>query len=76
MADITRREFEMTEDDLAELRGAMRSVPYIVANGTEPRNHQECVIEAWAWLGEKLGFDPMTARPNGQGDRFFSAVPV
>ena len=60
--------FEMSDDDLAELLKAMQPVPY-----TSPRSLQENANAAWALLGLKLGFDPMTVHPNRSGDRFFSA---
>ncbi len=37
---------------------------------------QENANRAWQSLGEKMGFDYMTARPiQGKGNRFFTAVP-
>ena len=70
-----RRDFEMTEADLSELLSAMKPVPYIVVGGMVPTSRQENANAAWAKLGEKYGFDPMSVRPNGKGDRFFSAEP-
>lgn len=67
-------DFEMTEADLAELLNAMKPVPLIAINCGMPRSRQENANEAWARLGVKMGFDPMTVRPNGRGDRFFSAA--
>lgn len=68
-----RKDFEMTEDDLKVLLAAMRPVPYMVISGIAPRSRQENANDAWAALGHKMGFKPMTVRPNGKGDRFFSA---
>lgn len=71
-----RTEYEMTEADKENLLSAMKPVPYMVIGGVAPRSVQENANDAWARLGAKMGFDPMTVRPvNGKGDRFFSAVP-
>ena len=71
-----RTDFEMTEDDLTYLLKAMCSVPMIALQCSTPRSVQENANAAWAVLGKKMGFDPMTVRPTGRGDRFFSAVAV
>ena len=68
-----RTNFEMTPDDLQILLDAMKPVPMIMLQCGTPRSVQENANAAWARLGEKMGFDPMTVRPNGRGDRFFSA---
>ena len=71
-----RTNYEMTTDDLSALLAAMKPVPYIVIGGRPPRSQQDNANEAWAALGEKMGFDSMTVQPiPGKGDRFFSAVP-
>lgn len=72
----TRSEFEMTEADLADLLNAMKPVPYIIIGGMAPTSRQENANAAWARLGAKMGFDPMTARPSGKGDRFFTAEAI
>ena len=68
-------DFEMTEADLAELLDAMHPVQMIAINCGMPRSRQENANEAWERLGKKMGFEPMSVRPNGRGDRFFSADP-
>lgn len=73
---IDRKEFEMTEADLAALVRAMKPVPYMIIGGMAPRSQQENANEAWTRLGAKMGFEPMTVRPSIKGDRFFSAVPI
>lgn len=71
-----RNEYEMSEEDLATLLGAMKPVPYMVIGGQPPPSQQENANRAWAALGEKMGFDPMTVRPyEGKGQRSFTAVP-
>jgi len=71
-----RQDFEMTQEDLETLLAAMKPVPYMVFGGQPPRSQQENANDAWAALGRKMGFKHMTVRPNGKGDRFFSAEPV
>ena len=66
----------MSEEDLATLLKAMQPVPYIVFGGHEPRSQQENANDVWQELGNKLGFDYMSVKPNGLGDRFFSAIPI
>ena len=63
----------MSEADLADARQAMKPVPYMVIGGVEPRSQQENANDFWARLGALMGFEPMSARPTGKGDRFFTA---
>jgi hypothetical protein len=63
----------MTADDLATLLDAMRSIPMIMIQLGPVRSVRENANAAWAKLGKKMGFDPMTVQPTGKGDRFFSA---
>lgn len=67
------KEYEMTQEDLDALLNAMKPVPYMIIGGVAPRSQQENANAAWKALGEKMGFDYMTVRPNGKGDRFFTA---
>lgn len=67
------KDFEMTQAQLDELLYASRPVPVIALNCGTPPRQQENVNAAWAELGEVMGFDHMTVKPNGKGDRFFSA---
>ena len=69
-----RTNYEMTLGDLQLLLEAMKPVPMIALQCGTPRSQQEKANAAWANLGEKMGFDPMTVQPTGQGGRFFSAV--
>lgn len=68
-----RKEYEMTQAQLDKILEACKSVPYMVFGGREPRSPQENANDAWKALGEQMGFDHMTVRPNGKGDRFFTA---
>jgi len=70
-----RTQYEMTEQDLAELLESMKPVPMIMLQCGTPSSQQENANRAWARLGEKMGFDSMTVQPTGRGDRFFSAIP-
>jgi hypothetical protein len=76
---IMRKEFEITEEELAELLEACRPTPAMYLSGGTPmfETPQENANRAWRRLGEKKGFDSMTVEPvSGKGQRFFTAVPV
>lgn len=68
-----RRNYEMTEAQLAALLDACKPVPYIMVGPIPPPSQQENANHAWARLGAELGFKWDTVEPTGQGDRFFSA---
>lgn len=68
-----RSNFEMSESDLSTLLSAMQPVPMIMLQCGIPRSVQDSANSAWKELGQRLGFDHMSVRPNGRGDRFFSA---
>lgn len=71
-----RTNYEMTEVDLAAILEACKPVAAIMIGGSFPSSQQENANNAWAALGRKMGFDPMTVQPRaGMGDRFFTAVP-
>lgn len=71
-----RKEYEMTEEDLAAILKACEPVPYIVVGGHPPLSQQERANNAWEALGRKMGFKFMTVRPSPKGQRFFTAEPV
>ena len=72
-----RVEFEMSENDLKELLEASKPVPCMMIGGYTPSSPQENANRAWARLGKKMNFDPMTVKPiQGKGQRFFTAVPT
>lgn len=72
-----RKHFEMTEADLEKILEACRPVPMIMLHVGRHRSVQENANAAWAELGSRMGFDPMTVLPlTGQGQRFFTAMPV
>ena len=72
-----RKTFRMTEADydaLIEHINIARNRPLIAINTGMPRSVQQMANEAWAALGERMGFDAMTVEPGG--DRLtFTAVP-
>uniref|UniRef100_A0A6M3XX36 Uncharacterized protein n=1 Tax=viral metagenome TaxID=1070528 RepID=A0A6M3XX36_9ZZZZ len=71
-----RTEYEMTEDDLNELVKACKPTPCMLIGGYAPATPQENAIRVWKNLGEKMGFDHMTAWPvYGKESRFFTAIP-
>jgi len=53
----------------------MKPVPMIMLQCLSPSSPQENANRAWKALGAKMHFNHMTVRPNGKGDRFFSAEP-
>lgn len=72
-----RREYEMTETDLAKILEACKSVPLIALNAGMPSSLQENANRAWRSLGHNMGFNYLTVRPvAGKGDRFFTAEPL
>jgi hypothetical protein len=65
--------FEMTQDDLDELLSHMAPVAMIMLQCGPQRSPQEKANDAWKRLGAKMGFNHMTVKPSGKGDRFFTA---
>ena len=72
-----RKEFEMSDADIAELLDAMKPEPVMFLSGGVPMftSQQERANRAWALLGKRMGFKPMTVRPCGKGKKFFTAEP-
>lgn len=71
-----RTEYEMTEEDLAAILDACKPTPVMMIGGFTGSPPQENANRAWAVLGTKMGFDPMTVQPiSGRGQRFFTAIP-
>lgn len=66
----------MNQAQLDKLLDAMQPVPLIMLQCGMPRSQQERANDAWAKLGEEMGFDPMTVNPTGEGDRIFNAEPI
>lgn len=72
-----RREYEMTEADLAKLLDASKPVALIALNAGMPGSPQENANRAWQQLGHRMGFNYLSVRPTpGKGQRFFTAEPL
>ena len=68
-----RKEFEMTQEDMDKLLESMRPVPMIMLQCGTPRSPQENANNAWAALGNRMGFDGMTVEPMGSNPLKFTA---
>lgn len=67
-------EFEMTDADLSEIMEASKPAMAIALQCGMPQSVQERANAAWARLGAKMGFDPMTVKPSRNNQpRFFYA---
>lgn len=76
---MAKQLFEMTEEDLKALLAACKPTPVMFLSGGVPMSDspQENANRAWAALGRRLGFEPMSVEPaSGKGQRFFYASPV
>jgi len=72
------QDYEMTQEQLDEIMNACKPTPVMYLSEVTPmfKAPQENANYAWEKLGKILGFEPMTVRPNGKGNRFFSAEPI
>ncbi len=71
-----RTEYEMNEEQLAQILDASKPVPVMMIGNYAPSSPQANANAAWAKLGTEMGFDSDTVRPiSGRGQRFFTAVP-
>ena len=73
---MTRKHYEMSDEQLDTLLNACQPVPYLVVGGMEPRSPHEKANTAWAALGRELGFKHMTVRPDGPNQACFTAEPL
>ncbi len=73
-----KRDYEMTEAQLAKLLEACKPVPYFAIGGSygHARSPQDNANDAWASLGGEMGFKWDTVEPTNRGDRFFRAEPL
>ena len=60
---MSRKEFEMSEQDMNDLLDACKSAPLIMLQCGTPPSPQEMANRAWEKLGDKMGFDHMTVKP-------------
>lgn len=69
-----RREYKLTEEQLATILDACKPVVCIKVGNSSPRSPQEKANAAWAAMGKELGFYHMTVKPvSGKGLHFFTA---
>ena len=68
-----RKRFEMTDEQLEKMLESMKPTPAIMLQCGEPPSQQERANAAWKALGDEMGFEHMTVRPNGEGDKVFTA---
>ncbi len=73
MSDF-RKEYEMSQEQLDKLLDASKPTRVMKIAGQWGATQQENANSAWANLGRELGFDYLTVKPSGKGDKFFSAV--
>ena len=72
-----RREYELTEAQLASLLDACKPVVCMRVGNYSPPTPQENANAAWAALGNELGFQPLTVQPvPSKGPRFFTAEAI
>ena len=68
------KEFEMSVENFEALKEACRPVPLVALHCGGPPSRQAMANTAWKNLGQKMGFDGMTAKPvPNKGPRFFTA---
>ncbi len=68
-----RKNFEMTQAQLEKLYEAGKPIPLIAIHIGRMESVQERANRTWEELGKEMGFDYMSVKPTGQGDRFFTA---
>ena len=61
------KDFEMTKEQYDNLIKAMQPVHMIMLQCGTPPSQQENANNAWKALGDEMGFDGMTVKPNGKG---------
>lgn len=72
---MQRREYQMTEEDLAAFRAACTPTPNTVISAV-PKNPAEASKEFWQLLGKRMGFKWWTAQPvRGKSPHYFTAIP-
>ncbi len=71
---MSRREYQMSEEQLATLMAASKPVVCIKVGSYVPRSLQQNANDAWEALGREMGFDSSAVKPvPGKGTRFFTA---
>lgn len=73
---MERKEYEMTEEQLATLLEACQPTSCVMIGGYVPPTPQENANDAWRKLGQELGFEWTTVEPvHGKSNKFFTAIP-
>lgn len=73
---MTLKEYELTDEQLAALYEASKPVPYMVFGGRPPPTPYQNAMNAWAKIGDEMGFYALTVVPSpGKSDNFFLAEP-
>lgn len=70
------KEYEVTEAQLEKILDACKPVPLIALHLGMPPSQQSMANVAWQALGEEMGFDYLTVKPCGKGNRVFLAEPT
>lgn len=69
-----KQQFEMSEEQHAQLLKASQPVPLIALQCGMPRSPRDNAMRFWQKLGKELGFEWDSARPApGMPNRFFTA---
>lgn len=71
-----RVKYEMSQAQLDAILDACKPTPVIKIGSYTGSTPQDNANRAWGRLGEEMGFDAMTVRPDGDNPRFFTAVPT
>jgi hypothetical protein len=72
-----RREYKLTDAQIAELEELAKSVPYLIANGSEPTSPAHLVNLWWQQFAKDSGFRFDTVEQvRGKDRRYFTAVEV
>ena len=71
-----RKTFTMTEDQFKKILDASKPVPAMFLSGGQPMfgNQQDNANNAWAVLGQELGFDHMSVKPGDSKYQFSAEV--
>ena len=71
---MTKKVFEMTQEDLNRLVAACRPVRYMIIGNYKPASPQENANRAWKALGQRMGFKWDTVTLLKEKDQGFSKL--
>ena len=73
-----RKEFEMTQEEMNEIitinKEGRDPVMYLSGGAPIGRSLQEKINDYWKKLGNKYGFEPLSAQGSSKGGLFFTAL--